>query len=82
MTEIKCVVACRNAGGVPDFYPVIVVCSQEDYDDGYHYDLAEDAADEAKYETDDSGLTYDENDGPAWLFAHFDWAKARKVTAT
>jgi hypothetical protein len=77
--KIKCLVAVRNAGGTPDVYPVIVTCNQEGYDDGQHYDAAVEAASEAGYDATGSTLVYDENDGPAWLFNHFDWEKARRV---
>lgn len=72
--KIKCVVACRNAEGVSDFYFCIVECNQEEYDVGKHYDIAENAALENGYEG--PFVTYDENDGPNWLFDHFVWKSA------
>lgn len=72
--EIKCVVACRNCEGVPDFYFCKVKCSQEQYDNGEHYEIAEDAASKEGYEG--PLLAYDENDGPDWLFDHFVWESA------
>ena len=66
MPTVKCVVACRNANGEPDFFPCTVNASQEQYDEGEHYDEAEQIAAEQGYEK--PFLVYDENDGPAWLF--------------
>ena len=71
---INCVVACRNCEGVPDFFFCKAECSQEEYDVGKHYDIAEDAAREEGYEG--SFVVYDENDGPDWLFDNFVWKSA------
>jgi hypothetical protein len=73
---IKCVVACRNAEGVSDFYFCKVECSQDDYDVGDHYEIAENAAFADGYEPH---LAYDENDGPDFLFDHFVWESASTV---
>lgn len=69
--QIKCVTACFNASGEPDFFFCIVECSEADYDVGLHYEKAEGFALEQGY----SGamVVYDENDGPEWLFDHFVW---------
>jgi len=67
--QIRCIVACRNASGTPDFYPCTVEVSQEQYDLGEHYDLAEKQAAEAGY--DGITLTYDEHEGPDFLFRHY-----------
>lgn len=75
--KIKCVVSCRNAGGEPDFFPAIVELTQEQYDEGEHYEKADDEAAGAGYDT--GYLVYDENDGPSWLFAHFAWNKVKAV---
>jgi hypothetical protein len=69
--EIKCVVACRNASGESDFYFCKVECSEEQYDVGDHYELAEDSAREEGYEG--PMVVFDENDGPDFLFDHFVW---------
>jgi hypothetical protein len=69
--KIKCVVACVNAQGEPDFCCVIVECSQEQYELGEHYDRARQAASDGGYEN--PMLVYDENDGPRWFFGTFDW---------
>ncbi len=61
----------------PDLFPVIVECSQPDYDDGQHYDLAREEAGAAGY--DEPMVVFDENDGPAFLFGHFPWSQAPVV---
>lgn len=48
--QIRCVVACCNASGSPDFFPVKVTCDQNQYENGYHYDLAIEAARESNYQ--------------------------------
>ena len=75
--QIRCVVACTNASGSPDFYPVEVTCTKDQYDNGDHYDSAIEAAQEADYEG--KMVVFDEKDGPKWLFQQFDWEKADKV---
>lgn len=75
--EIKCVVACRNASGESDFYFCKVECSEEQYDVGDHYELAEDSAREEGYEG--PMVAFDENDGPDFLFDHFVWESASVV---
>lgn len=60
--NIKCVVTCLNASGVPDLHPVLVTCTQEQYDEGEHYEHAKDNATLDGYEN--CGLVYDENDYP------------------
>lgn len=75
--EVKCVVACYNAGGEPDLYFVKVKCHPDDYDIGGHYEMAEGAATEEGY----SGpmVVFDENDGPSGLFKLFVWDSASIV---
>lgn len=75
--EIKCVVACHNAGGEPDLYFVKVSCSEEEYGYGDHYEKAEDHARGEGY----SGpmVVFDENDGPKALFDLFVWESASLV---
>ena len=75
---IKCVVACTSTEG-PDFYFCKVACTQEEYDTGVHYEVAEAAAEEDGY--DRTMVTFDENDGPEWLFEHFVWASASTVNS-
>lgn len=64
--KIRCVVSCRDANGIPSFYPCTVEVTEEQYKEGDHYDEADVLATDAGYE--DVGLVYDENDGPKFLF--------------
>jgi len=75
---IKCVVACHNAGGEPDFYFVNVECSQAQYDNDEHYELATYKAKSEGYEG--PMVVYDESDGPRFLFKHFAWESASTVS--
>jgi len=75
---IKCVVACMSSEGA-DFYFCKVKCAQDDYDNGVHYEIAEDAAEQDGYER--PMVTFDENDGPDWLFERFVWTSASVVTS-
>ncbi|NDC55274.1 MAG: hypothetical protein EBZ69_00305 [Alphaproteobacteria bacterium] len=72
--NIKCVVACFNASGEPDFYFCKVDATEQNYNDGEHYEMAEEAAKRAGYEG--PYVAFDENDGPAWLFERFVWKSA------
>jgi hypothetical protein len=71
---VNCIVAVRDAEGVPDFYPVKIECTKEQYDNGEHYDAAKYTAKDDGY---DAYLAYDENDLSskyvAGLFNLFDW---------
>ena len=75
---VKCVVACMTTDGA-DFYFCKVRCSEQDYDNGEHYEIAEAAAENKG--NDRPMVTYDENDGPDWLFDPFDWDSASFVSA-
>lgn len=69
--EIKCVVACINASGEHGVFPVIVTCSQDQYEEGKHYDAAEDEAAARGYEP---RLVFDENDpGFCYFLNSIDW---------
>jgi hypothetical protein len=72
---VRCVVSCRDASGSPTFFPVKVNLHEDRYALGDHYEAAGAACEELDYE--EVGLVYDENDGPAWLFEHFDWNKVQ-----
>lgn len=56
---IKCVVCAMNANGQPDLYFVRVNGTQEQFDEGQHYEAAENDADAQDYEPK---LVYDETD--------------------
>lgn len=76
---INCVVAAVSADGAADFYFCKVQCAQYEYDNGTHYELAEAAAEDDGYER--PMVTFDENDGPDWLFDHFVWDSATVISS-
>ena len=77
MTEHKLIVAALNANGEPDFFYCKVSCTDEQYDNGDHYVLAESLAVKEGYEP---RLSFDENDsaGKA-ILEHFVWESAQTV---
>jgi hypothetical protein len=69
--EIKCVVAADNASGEHDVFPVIVTCSRDQYDEGKHYDAAENEAAAHGYEP---RYVFDERDpGFRFFLNAIDW---------
>jgi hypothetical protein len=78
LETIRCIVAAVDSNGSPDFYFVKVSATQEQYDNGDHYDRAKEAAEDNGYEP---RLAYDEHDaaGRAML-AQFEWDTASTVT--
>ena len=78
LITIRVVVAATDKGGSPDFCPVVVHCTGEQYLDGDHYEAAKENAQERDYEGPDY-VAFDEKDGPAWLFANVDWTEAQTV---
>lgn len=69
--KIKCIVAAINASGSPDLFFTIVECSQSEYDNGDHYDMADLKAEQEGYEPK---LVFDENDpGGQAMLDLFDW---------
>lgn len=61
--SIRCVVASIDKGGAPHLFPVLVHCSQEDVDNGCHYEAADVAVENESFapcisfdEDDDSDL--------------------------
>ena len=76
MKEVRCVVACHDANGEPNFFFCVVKISEEEYENGVHYDMAAEAAEADGYEG--PFVIYDENDPPGeWLFAHFAWESVK-----
>ena len=72
--EYKMIVAAINGNGEPDFYFCKVRCTGQQYDNGYHYALAEKKAIENGYEPK---LAYDENDtGGSVILDKFVWKSA------
>lgn len=72
-TSVRCVVACTGGNG-PTFYPVVVECPEYMYEDGDHYELAREAAEDQRY--DGPFVVFDDRDGPDWLFDQFEWTRA------
>lgn len=72
--EVRCVLACINANGEPDFAFVNVWCSSDQYDDGEHYEAAKAWAKDNYY--GGPFVVFDEIDGPDFLFDHFVWKSA------
>ena len=67
--EIRCAVACHGKDG-PVVHWVLVLCNREQYDNADHYDAAQDHAVEG-WDYNGPFVVFDENDGPAWLFANY-----------
>lgn len=49
--NIKVAVACSDSAGTPSFFITTVAVTQEEYDDGFHYELAQDDAIEEGFES-------------------------------
>lgn len=58
---VRCVVAALNAEGVPDFFAIKVRLPESEYDNGSHYNAAQNAAEEGSYECE-RAVVFDEND--------------------
>lgn len=71
---IRCLVSCRDANGVPTFFPMVVQCSEDEYNYGEHYEIALIAAMDGRYEG--PHLVYDDDDLPVevmdflWRYYH------------
>jgi hypothetical protein len=78
--QVKCIVSCLNSNGEPDLYFIVIECTDEQYNDGDHYDAAKAQCEEDGYE---SYLAYDENDsaGNAML-PLFTWESATILDIT
>jgi len=69
---VKCAVSCVNSNGEADFYFCKVVCTEEQYDLGEHYNFTKEAAENEGYEPH---LAYDEVECPA-VMSLFTWSTA------
>lgn len=67
---IKCLVAGQGCDG-PELIPIKVSCSQDEYDNGQHYEAAKDYVD-----LDDIHWVCDENDPASDVFDSFYWNNA------
>jgi hypothetical protein len=72
--ETKVVVASFNASGEPDFYFCKIECTEQQYNNGEHYERAEKAASENGYEG--PMVAFDQKDPPKPLFDLFKWDSA------
>jgi hypothetical protein len=63
--RIAIVTACTRADGLPDFAITNVEVTQEEYEHGVHYDLAEQLLAEQEYEK--PFVHFDQTDAPAFL---------------
>jgi len=70
---INMVVAANGFDG-PDLYFCKIECSQEQYDNGDHYERAKEAASDNGYEG--PMVAFDQNDSPKALFNLFQWDTA------
>jgi hypothetical protein len=64
--RIAVVTACTRSDGLPDFTLNYVEVNKEEYDNGVHYDLAEEQLTEQDYEG--PFVHFDEFEAPAFLF--------------
>jgi len=74
---LKCIIACHNASGKPDLAFVKVQCNQAQYDEGQHYEAAQDWARQDNYEP--PFVVFDENDVSSGLLELFIWNSAAAV---
>lgn len=77
MNQYKMAVACENSNGEPDFFFCIVECSESDYEEGFHYDVANEEAEKAGYSPK---LAYDEKDRGKAIMGLFEWKTASVFT--
>jgi hypothetical protein len=70
---MRVVVPCRDSNGMPVLFGALVHCSRRDYDEGDHYEVAEQLAKAAGYSLVAHGYGIDQDDGLPWLLAHWDW---------
>lgn len=76
MKTIRCVVACFDASGKPDFFCCTVECTEQEYEIGEHYTCAKQFTEEQGYGK--PMVVFDENDGPEWLFTKL-WSMGEEV---
>lgn len=74
---VKCVTAGTSANSEPDLHFCKVDCSEDEFAEGDHYMVAREQAGKDGYEGE--MVTFDEHDGPDFLFEHFVWDSATVV---
>lgn len=77
LITLDMIVAGINSEGDPDFFFCKVTGSQEDYDNDEFYNTARTAAREQGYGPE--LVAFDQDDGPSFLFNHFEWDTATKI---
>lgn len=63
LKHVKVVVLCTNSEGAPEFHTCTPEVTQEQYDNGEHYDLAKENAEDNGYEG--PMIAFDANDAAA-----------------
>lgn len=61
--RVKVIVLCRNSAGESEFHSCTPEVTQEQYDNGDHYDLAKENAADNGFE--EPMVAFDQNDGAA-----------------
>jgi len=75
--HIKCIVSVTNSNGEPDLFFIIVNATEEQIENGEHYDTAKDEACDYGYEP---YLVYDENDSAGKsMLSLFQWETASVI---
>ena len=75
--NLKCVVVCTNASGVPDALSIKVVVSKKGYSEGQHYEEAKLRAEKEGYEG--PMIVFDENDNTNRLFESALWLTIKET---
>ena len=77
--NVKVIVLCSNSEGAPEFHSCAIDVTQEQYDNGDHYDLAMENAEDNGYEPHKA---FDQNDPAAKQLGDiFTWLQAQKQTS-
>jgi hypothetical protein len=76
---IRVMVTCIDSNGAPDFYPCIVKCNDQQYDNGEHRDRAILEAESHGYEK--PMIAFDEMDPAGIILTNrINWGHVHKVT--
>jgi hypothetical protein len=78
MKIVKCIVAGHNANGEPDLYFCKVRCTEQQIDNGEHYERAQRVAQDDGY--DEKNVAFDEFDpAGAAMLGLFEWDTASEL---
>lgn len=75
--NIHCVVACHNAMGIPDLYPIIINVNQIKIYIGEHYRIAKQYVENQGYDIENV-VVFDNDDTK--IRKLFDWKKVKTIT--